>query len=127
MLCLLRRISVELIFGIALGAALISEGISGGALMGALPQWNILFVGILVLLSYFSLYISVPFKLIDLLLRLSFVIILLPLFLVCMATPATRGYSKKGWEMFLSCWISLIALSVFIGLAITIINTAIVG
>ena len=70
------------------------------------------------------LFISVPLKLIDILLRLGFVIILLPFFIVCMATPVTRGYSKKGWEMFLSCWITLISLCLYLSLALMMINMA---
>lgn len=123
MSCLLRRISLELVWGIALGAALITKAFEPIGL----PNLRMLLAGMLLLLSYFCLYVSVPFKLIDLLLRLGFTIIMLPIFIVCMATPATRGYSKKGWDMFVSCWISLIALSLFVVLAMTIMSTAVGG
>ncbi|MBP5534800.1 MAG: hypothetical protein J6Y03_04770 [Alphaproteobacteria bacterium] len=120
--CMLRRMSIELIGGVALGAAIMSEGMSGGKY--DLPRWGMLFAGLLIFLSFFALLISVPLKLIDLLLRLGFVIILLPIFIACMATPITREYSKKGWEMFISCWISLISLFLFISLALMMVNTA---
>ena len=123
--CMLRRMSLELIGGIALGASLISEGMTGGGnWVIELPQWSVLAVGILIFISFFALFISVPLKLIDLLLRLGFVIVLLPIFIACMATPVTREYSKKGWDMFISCWISLISLFLFMSLALMLVNSA---
>ena len=121
--CMLRRMSLELISGLALGAAMVGEGVSGGA-GSVLPQWSVFFCGILVLFIFLVLFIAVPLKMIDILLRLAFVVILLPFFIVCMATPVTRAYSKKGWELFLSCWISLITLFLYLSLAMMLINQA---
>ena len=121
--CLLRRISLELVFGMALGAAIFTEGLSGG-LFNVLPQFSLLLVGALILCAYLMLFISIPFKLIDILLRIGFVVILLPFFVACMTTKVTRAYAKKGWDMFLGCWITLIALCLFITFSLQLIAVA---
>ncbi len=122
MSCLLKRVSAELIFGMALGATLITTGLTGGPLGGLIPSFPVLLVGILIFISYFALFVMIPFKLIDLILRICFVVILLPVFIICFAFPATRGYTKKGWELFLSCWVTLIALCIFISFALALVT-----
>ena len=123
MTCLLRKMSFELIRGMAIGATIIEYSFKQ-ATFGVLPNFTMLIGGIIVFIAYFILFIMVPFKLVDILLRMGFVVILLPLFIVCMATNATRGYAKKGWEMFLGCWITLICLCLFMVFAITLIAAA---
>ncbi len=121
--CLLRRVSLEMVFGIALGTAIMSESFTGGWCCG-LPQIGALFAGIFVTLAYLTFYITVPFYLIDLLLRLGFSIVLLPLFIACMSSKYTRKFAKKGWDMFLSCWIGLIALSLALTFVMTLMAAA---
>ena len=116
--CMLRMMSTELVFGLAVGSTLISKSFEDRII----PLFKVLFVGLIVFVAYLMLFISVPLKLIDLLLRLAFVIILLPFFIACMATPATRGYTKKAWEMLLSCWITLISLFLYLTLVLTLLS-----
>ena len=68
--------------------------------------------------------VIVPFKLIDILLRFGFAVILLPLFIVCLATPATRKYSETGFKMLISGVITLITLCLFLAFAIQLVVTA---
>ena len=121
MLCLLKKISLNLITGMAIGSTVLQYGFFAGTIF---PELDIVFAGLIVLAGYFVLYIMVPFKLIDILLRMGFAIILLPVFVTCMATEKTRDYSKKGWQMFLGCWITLICLCVFLVLALQIVAMA---
>lgn len=126
MFCLLRRISVELVMGLALGATIVEDGFTGGAL-GFLPQFDEMLVGLLILGIYGSLYVAIPFKLFDILLRLCFCMILLPYYVACFTFKATRKFTEKGWQMFISCWIDLLALCVMITFIIEIINVALTG
>ncbi len=54
----------------------------------------------------------VAFKLIDIFIRLGFVFVLMPLLVMAYAFPASRQYTKKGWDFFVYSVLSLIALSV---------------
>jgi len=123
MMCLLKKISLNLITGMAIGATIIQYAFFAKVAM-ILPSFDILLVGFIVLIGYFALYIMVPFKLIDILLRMGFAIILLPLFVTCMATEKTRKYAEKGWQMFLGCWITLLCLCIFLVLALQIVAAA---
>jgi len=122
--CLLKLISIELVNGLALGCAIIVYALNPN---GGLPDLGLLVVGLGITLSFLIMFIKVPFKLIDLLLRMGFVVILLPLFIACFATKQTRGYSKKGWDLLVSCWVTLVTLCVFLAFAIQLIAAAFSG
>ncbi len=124
--CLLRRISLELIFGISLGSAIFSHGLTAG-LGNMLPDFTVMFAGLVVLFAYLSLYIMAPFKLVDVLIRMGFILILLPVFIAAITTKYTRGYAKKGWEMFVSAWITLIAVSLAIAFSTMLMAAALNG
>lgn len=121
--CMIKKISYELVDYIAIAATIIVESFSAGWL--GLPSLSLLIVGVLMLLCYFYFYIKIPFYLIDLILRLCFLIIMLPIFVVCYPFPSTRGYSKKGWEMLLSILVHLISLCIFISLALMLVMSVI--
>ena len=123
MMCLLKKISLNLITGMSIGATVIQYGFFAKA-AAIFPRLDIVLIGIIVLLGYFVLYVMVPFKLIDILLRMGFAVILLPLFVTCMATEKTRKYAEKGWQMFLGCWITLLCLCIFLVLALQIVAAA---
>jgi len=113
-----------LVNGLALGCAIIVYALNPN---GGLPDLGLLVVGLGITLSFLIMFIKVPFKLIDLLLRMGFVVILLPLFIACFATKQTRGYSKKGWDLLVSCWVTLVTLCVFLAFAIQLIAAAFSG
>ena len=121
MLCLMKKMSLNLITGMAIGSTVFQYGFFAGTV---LPKFDIVFAGLIVLAGYFILYLMVPFKLVDILLRMGFAVILLPVFITCMATEKTRDYSKKGWQMFLGCWITLICLCIFLVLSLQIVAAA---
>ena len=105
----------------AIGSTVLQYGFFAGTV---LPEFDVVFAGLIVLLGYFVLYIMVPFKLVDMLMKMAFVTILLPAFIVCAASEKTRDYTKKGWQMFLGCWITLICLCVFLVIALQIVSAA---
>lgn len=122
--CVLRRMSVELVQGIALGAAIVVEAFRSGTLGTLIPDISMLLVGALILLIYLMLYVTIPFKMIDILLKFGFLVIVFPLLMVCFVFPATRSYTKKGFDLFLSCCLTLVALCLFISFALQLVNMA---
>ncbi len=122
--CVLRRMSVELVQGIALGAAIVVEAFRSGTLGTMIPDISMLLVGALILFIYLMLYVTIPFKMIDILLKFGFLVVIFPLLMVCFVFPATRGYTKKGFDLFLSCCLTLVALCLFISFALQLVNMA---
>jgi len=120
--CYLKTVSLSLITGMAAGAVVTSYGFFEGPwYMGGLnPQ--ALLIGLVVELCYLIYLLMVPFKLIDLLVRLGFIFIMLPFFVVCWVFPATRQYAKKGWDMIISCLFTLLCLTVFIIIGLSLIE-----
>ena len=137
MICLVQKVSLRLIRGIAMGVAFIDQSFVilkamplltlHPVLMSVAINWEMLFVGLLITFAYFSLFVKIPFKVIDLVLKLCFVIIMLPVFIVCYPFQATRGYSKKGWNLLLSVLVEMLSLCVFIGLALALIDHGLVN
>ena len=122
-ICLLRKVSVRLIKGIAMGATFIVVSFRAG-FAGILPSFSMFVVGILVFCCYFALFIKIPIHLIDIVLKLCFLIITLPIYVVCFPFPSTRGYTKKAWEMLLSILVHIISLCIFVALALSLIEQA---
>ena len=120
-ICFVKKVSLRLIKGIAMGMTFIAESWGKGALK-IFPSFSMIMVGILIMVSYFALFIMIPFHLINLVLKLCFVIIMLPVFVICFPFSATRGYTKKGWNMLLSVLIEFITLSIFVPLAVGMIE-----
>lgn len=122
-ICLLKKVSVRLIKGIAMGATFIVVSFKAG-FAGILPSFSMFVVGVLVFCCYFALFIKIPIHLIDIVLKLCFLIITLPIYVVCFPFPSTRGYAKKAWEMLLSILVHIISLCIFVSLALSLVEQA---
>ena len=120
-LCLIKVVSYNMIEGIAMGVTFLAESFNVNPI---LPDFSMLIIGLALTLCYFYFYIRVPFFMIDLLLRMCFLVIMLPLFIVCFPFPKLRGYSKTGWEMLLSVLLQIISLCIFISLALKLVEHA---
>ena len=119
--CYLKTVSLTLIVGMAAGQAIALYGFDERD--GILPfTVTALFIGFFISLCYFLYYIFVPLKFIDLLVRLGFVFILLPFFVVCWVFPATKQYAKRGWDMIISCLFTLLCLTVFIIIGLNLVE-----
>lgn len=123
LICLLKKVSVRLIKGIAMGATFIVASFTAGW-QGIIPDFSMFVVGILVFCCYFSLFFKIPIHLIDIVLRLCFLVITLPIYVICFPFPSTRGYTKKAWEMLLSLLVHIISLCIFVALALALIEQA---
>lgn len=120
--CYLKTVSLSLITNMAAGAVVTNYGFYDGPwYMGGL-NFQALLIGAVMILCYFIYFLMVPFKLIDLLVRLGFIFIMLPFFVVCWVFPATKGYAKKGWDMMISCLFTLLCLTVFIIIGLSLLE-----
>ena len=70
------------------------------------------FFGVLLvaLFTYFSFLVA--FRIIDIVLRMGFVFVLMPLFIAALVFPVTRDFSKKGWQFLFQIIVEFIGLSI---------------
>ena len=122
LMCMMKTISASLIGGMAIGATFYEFG-----------WWDLTFIfpnilavatGALIVIGHLLIFIAVPFKYIDSMVRLAFVCALMPLWVVLWVFEATRGYTKKAWDMFLSTCAIFLCMSVVLILVIHLINAA---
>lgn len=122
LMCMLKTVSASLIGGMAIGATFYAFG-----------WWDLTFIfpnvlavatGALILVGHLFIFVSVPFKYIDSMIRMAFVSALMPLWVVLWVFDATRGYTKKAWDMFLSTCAIFLCMSVVLILVIHLINAA---
>lgn len=106
---MIRMCSVSAISGMVLGATIAITGLIDTILI---PNFQLLIVGLIILGSYFSIFLAVPFKLIDVMVRLAFVAALTPIWIILWVFPATANYTKNAWEMLLNCCACFICLGV---------------
>ncbi len=123
---ILELVSASLISGLVIGAAIILIGFADGFL-NIIPNFQIVTVGFIIVGAYFSVYVAVPFKLIDVMVRLTFVAALTPLWIVLWVFPATVSYTKNAWEMLLNCCACIICLGVVLVMALEIMEYMLPG
>ena len=120
--CYLKTVSMSLITNMAAGAVVTNYGFYKGPWYLGKLNFQALLIGVILELCYLIYFLMVPFKLIDLLVRLGFIFIMLPFFVVCWVFPATKGYAKKGWDMMISCLFTLLCLTVFIIIGLSLLE-----
>lgn len=88
----------------------------------ALPNpFGMYVFGLLLIITFSVLAFLVAFRLMDIFLQLGFVIILTPFLIATFPFPATRQYTKKGWEFLVHSILSIIGLSLGVALLMMII------
>lgn len=79
-------------------------------------------IGLVTTFLFFLLAITFPMFIIDGVLRFTFVMVLLPFFLVCWVFPVTKGYFKKAWNMFMSAFAQLLICCIFVSLMVSVLE-----
>ena len=120
--CWMQKVSSSFITGIAIGASLVSVGIEADGFFDSMP---ILLTGCIMWLVFWLLYLIFPFQLIDAFVRMTFVLTLMPLWIILWVFPITASYTKRAWEMFLSVCLFIIILSIMVSLTIILMGNAI--
>lgn len=92
-----------------------------------IPKFAHLIVGMLLVIIFSILSIIIAFYILDVILRLGFVIVLTPLFIAAWAFPSTREYSTKAWHMILFCLLQFIGIAVMMALFVNICTAMMPG
>ena len=101
-----------------MGGTFVKVGLNAGIFSG----FSMMLTGFVLWLCFWIIYLTFPFKLVDAFVQWAFVLALMPLWIVLWVFPATRGYTKKAWEMFLGASLQFVALSVMIALVLQLID-----
>lgn len=109
----LRQVSANLIAGMLLGAAIVGLALTD-LLFNMMANSQLLLTGVCIFGTYFIIYVSVPFKLIDCMVRLTFVAALMPLWVILWVFPPTVQYTKNAWEMLLNCGATFLCMGVIL-------------
>ena len=107
--CVMQKVSASLLVHMAIGSTFIQDSWGYGKFI--FPLWNMLGVGLMIYTCTFIIFLSFPFKLVDAMIRVTFVMALLPLWIICWIFPSSRKFSTKALEMFLNALIVFISLS----------------
>ncbi len=124
--CNLRTVSGSLMLGMIFGSTFVKASFALGWLK-ILPLPGMFLLGLLLLLGHLAIYIAFPFKLVDAMMRLAFIAALMPLWIILWVFPATVGYTKKAWDMFVSTCALFVCLSVVIVLVMALMQESIPG
>ena len=126
LICLMRTVSASLISGMVVGATIYYGGIA--VLVDSIMQigtaFKMIYIGAFIVLGHIFIFAAVPFKYIDSMVRMAFVCALMPLWIILWVFPATTGYTKKAWDMFLSTCAIFLCMSVILVLVVQLINAA---
>ncbi len=124
-LCMLKTMSLELIVGMAIGATYFVSAFTTNLIWYVLPNIECMLIGALIFIGFFFLYVLLPFKLVDIIVRVGFIIALTPLYVLFWVFPVTREYVKRGWDMLVTAMFTLVALSVLMVIAIRLMMAGI--
>lgn len=108
---LIYRIQVALDIGRALGLRML-----------ILSDFSGFFLGLVVLGVFFMLVLFFPYYFIDAILRLGFVIILFPLFIVAWVFPKTATWAMRAWELFFSSLVQILIACIFVALVVSTVE-----
>lgn len=92
-----------------------------------IPNFSYWYVGLILVIAFSILAVLVAFYILDVILRLGFVIVLTPLYITAWAFPVSREYSTKAWHMILSCLLQFIGIAVMMALFVNICLVMIPG
>ena len=115
----LSTISLTLVTWMAVGATFLAE--CWGKVLYVLPDFNMLFMGLIIFIFAFMIYVSFPLKLIDALFRLMFVVVLFPLWCAFWVVPQTRKYFGTAVNMFLNVLATFLSASVILVMIVSIL------
>ena len=122
----LTTVSQNLIVWMAVGATFVYDSFAEGW-MGILPSFSMIFIGLVMFIFAFLVYVSFPLKFIDVLFRLMFVLALFPLWCAFWVIPQTRNYTKNAFNMFLNVLATFICAAVVLVMVIGILTSLFKG
>lgn len=117
--CMLATVSANLVLGMVVGLVVFGMGLVANFIF---PDVQMTLSGGVIFISFFMIYLAVPFRLIDNMLRLAFVGALMPFWVILWVFPATVQYTKNAWNMFLAACVNFVAFGVVVALIMQLLQ-----
>ena len=114
--CFIFSIQKELSIAISTGSSLMCVAVNSATNLGFIPDFSMLICGFVLWALAWLLTLAFAFYLIDAVVRLGIIGGLMPFLIAAWPFKITRGYTKKGWDMFLNTFFTF----VFLGLVISV-------
>lgn len=119
--CVLRTMNAHVAKGMALGLALLFDGLPTGITDFA-PEFGKITSGLLLMTVFFLILIAFPLRLVDAVVRLGIIGALLPLFMVAWVFPSTQGFVGKGFGMLVNSGLVFVSMAVIMGITTAMIS-----
>ena len=122
---MLSTINKSLMSLFAIGKMMFFGSLYKGSETFCLPMnyWHIFIASLPILLTALYLLFAVPLKLLDALFRLGIVLILLPIFILTWVFPSSRGFTRRGFNMFLNAILTFLIMAIVVSLLIQLITS----
>ena len=121
-LCMIQAIYYEAVKGLTVGFGIFCQSLGAfNLIIFNMPDIGMLVIGAAIFIVFFFIVLSVSFGLVDYIVRIGFVLIMLPLLLVAWVFPITRQYTKKGWDLFLNSLVALVAMAVAVAVLLKLL------
>ncbi len=123
--CFIKAIQKEISFMQSIGSTLMCIGRHEGKIAGGLIwDFGMVFQGLILYLFAVALSLAFAFYLIDATVQLGLVGALMPFLIACWPFGPTKGYTKKGWEMFLNTFFVYVFLGIVVSINMQLIGQA---
>ena len=102
--CFIRSVQAEISTMQSIGSTLmcVSRNSAAEDNWGGLPDVSMMFQGFVIWIMSLLMSLAFAFYLIDATVRLGIIGALMPFFIACWPFKPTRGYTQKGWQLFLN-------------------------
>ena len=102
--CFIRSVQAEISTMQSIGSTLMCVARNSAAEdnWGGLPDVSMMFQGFVIWVMSLLMSLAFAFYLIDATVRLGIIGALMPFFIACWPFKPTRGYTQKGWQLFLN-------------------------
>ena len=120
-LCMVQSVYYEAIKGLVIGEGIACNAQSINLIIFSIPDIGMWIIGIIIFIVFAVIVFSISFAMVDYIVRIGFVLIMLPLLLVAWVFPITRQYTKRGWDLFLNSLVALVAMAITVGLILKLL------
>ena len=127
-MCMINSMHYETAYIIAMANAMLCHSWKAENFMGLrYPNLQMLVTSVCILVAILIICFIYIFKLVDVVLRLGFLLILLPILAVAFVFPVTLDFAKKGFGLLLHIVFTFISLTLVLSLALMLVTIAFVA
>lgn len=125
--CFIRAVQQEISLSQSLGSSLMCVARNGNAHWYGMWDLTMMMSGLIVWIFSWLICLAFAFYLIDAVVRLGIVGALMPFLIAAWPYKITRGYTSKGWAMFMNSFFTFVFLGMVVSINIELSSQALTG